>query len=756
MLASEKNKLPHSEVGYVTRSKTAGESCGKCTMFVVGKGMAASCSLVRRPIFSHGWCDRFEAEDAKFAAGGRVGYADGGALPDAPWEAPVAPEAPWASKEPDMTELSKMSESLDPKVSQGRAAFEGVLSGASANFRDEVYGASHASGLPEWLGGIRAPIGAARLAYERFMGEPGDASKEYESAVEQIRAIQKRGKEQHPITSMVGEAAGAIALPGGAALQGATMPARMIRGAATGAVYGAASGAGEGENLAERGSQAATGAAFGAGAGVAAPWLLKGAEKGTELVKDVAGKAIAPFRGAVNPEQEAAKRLADAAIKHFDDKGMPLSADQIKVLTEIGSPQAIIDLLGERGYAIARSAANVSPEAREILKNFIEPRFEAQSSRAVEMARSLVPTHADAAATREALAAAAPQRSPFYRKAFKDGENGIWDDELYNIANSTAMKPIMRDAAMSMETKMVAGRSGVPLSQNGTPTLEFWDQVKRTLDSKINVAKRQGDKETVGDLSAIRTKIVQRMDDATTDAVTGVSSYATARGVAAELFKASDALEAGEKFFASKMRNADFRKVAAKMHDEEKALFAEGYASALVRKLDEAGDRRSILNHIRSSPAERERMEMALGKPAAQKFQTYLQVENIMDRARGAMGNSTTARQMVEMGLAGGASGYLAGGDLTSIVTGALLGSAGRKGVNIAARHVSTQAQRNLAEETARMLVSNDPAVIRKGIERLSRNPRMMKSLQSFDERLARIAAQHPPSFGQGRTEEQQ
>ena len=85
-------------------------------------------------------------------------------------------------------ELSKLSE-MKPQVSQGRAAFEGFLSGASANFRDEFYGASAASGLPEWLGGLRAPVGAARLGYEALAGE-GDATKAYEEGKGRIRGVQ--------------------------------------------------------------------------------------------------------------------------------------------------------------------------------------------------------------------------------------------------------------------------------------------------------------------------------------------------------------------------------------------------------------------------------------------------------------------------------------------------------------------------------------------------------------------------------------
>src|SRR4029077_2108995 len=101
-----------------------------------------------------------------------------GDLPSA--QAAPAPEAKGG--------FAGVAEDLGPKVkiditpgrvSRGEAAKEGDLAGASANFRDEVYGASKASGLPDWMGGFRAPFGAAQLAYEHATGNKGEASKAY-------------------------------------------------------------------------------------------------------------------------------------------------------------------------------------------------------------------------------------------------------------------------------------------------------------------------------------------------------------------------------------------------------------------------------------------------------------------------------------------------------------------------------------------------------------------------------------------------
>ncbi len=51
-----------------------------------------------------------------------------------------------------------------------------------------------------------------------------------------------------------------------------------------------------------------------------------------------------------------------------------------------------------------------------------------------------------------------------------------------------------------------------------------------------------------------------------------------------------------------------------------------------------------------------EQIQIALGPQRATELESMLRVENVMNMARGAVqGNSTTARQLFEMGLAGGA-----------------------------------------------------------------------------------------------------
>lgn len=189
-------------------------------------------------------------------------------FPDAPRDAWADfPDAPGNTMSAAKSELSKLSAGLRPQVSQGRAALEGALSGTGFGLRDEALAASRASGLPEWMGGFRAPIGAARLAYEGLT-EPGTASETYGKTLTDIREVQKSAQEQYPKTYLGSEIAGAVAVPIGSGVNTLRGGARL--GAGLGALYGA----GSGEGIEGRLTGAALGGVGGAATGAAGQAII--------------------------------------------------------------------------------------------------------------------------------------------------------------------------------------------------------------------------------------------------------------------------------------------------------------------------------------------------------------------------------------------------------------------------------------------------------------------------------------------------
>lgn len=204
-------------------------------------------------------------------------WATSDAVPAAVVAAPGADAASGSSSAPWERNWQAPDVASDPKNSTTESAVEGFLTGAGAGFRDEIYGASKASGLPEVLGGFRAPVGAARLAWEKYHdAEPGEASKTYDAAVDEIRARQKSAQEDHPLAFGTAQVGGSI-LPASKIMKvagtGASLGGAIVRSGLAGGVLGGIEGAGNanGGDVTERAIGAAEGAPVGAVVGTAAP-----------------------------------------------------------------------------------------------------------------------------------------------------------------------------------------------------------------------------------------------------------------------------------------------------------------------------------------------------------------------------------------------------------------------------------------------------------------------------------------------------
>lgn len=649
---------------------------------------------------------------------------------------------PAQASQPDaMKELSDISSNaLTPQVGTGRAALEGVLSGASGNFRDEIYGASAASGLPEIFGGFRAPVGAARLAYEAATGNGGQATDTYNSAVNRIREIQKAGEAQHPYATVAGNLAGAVALPVGGAASAATLPGRIAQGATLGAGLGAVYGFGGGENLPDRLRGAAGGAVLGGAVGGAAPVVVEGVTRGARAVGTGIANAV---RGVTNPGDEAARRVAMALqrdIRLDPTAANRMTPGEFAANAQSGGPAAIMDIGGETTRALARSAANTSPEGRQVLNNVINDRFESQSGRLTEWLKKTF-NFPDARATQDAIEKASSAiNRPAYKLAYQQGQR-IWDGELEQLAQAPEVQSAIRIASVQLKNWAVADGLKPPTNPfeivNGitklktdihgygqVPSLQFWDYVKRALDKSNSPTSRQF-------AAALR----EHLDSL-------VPSYMAARQGAAQLFSAENALEAGQKFVTQNFANADAQRALAKFNPLERKLFQDGFVSRLIEQMNQSGDRRSILNAINSSPNAREKMAIVLGPQKYAELEAGLRVEGIMDLARSAIqGNSTTARQLAELGIAGGAYGLGTGGDILNPNPSALMNAALVYGL----LRGKTRINENVSRKVAEMLASNDPTTLLRGIRVLTQNQKLFNSLRVFDSAFAKIGASRAP-----------
>lgn len=538
--------------------------------------------------------------------------------------------------------------------------------------------------------------------------------------------------EAHPIADAVAEISGGVASTGAAAattlgaqamgLTGKTLPQMIARGAASGAAIDSADAAVRGENPLTAG---------GVGAVVGAVSPPVGRLVNAKVVEPVSNL----LRGFAKPGEEAERRVASALDRDIRNNDRGLTLQEMTDAKAGGQPTMLMDAGGETTRALARSAANTSPEGRSTLNQAIDERFASQAPRLAEWLQTTF-HYPNVSAQQDALDnIARTVNRPNYAKAYSEGSGLKFDESLEQISQAPVVQDAIRKTMVSAKNDAAklgftppknpfqfdeTGRLKLKTEDGKTmsPNLQFWDIVKRNLDKTGTPEARDW------------ARILRDHLD------TKVPSYETARAGAAKFFGAGDALEAGQNFVgaSAKFGIPDTRKQLAKMSADERQLFQDGYVSRLVETIEKTGDRRTILNKISASPAAREEMNVALGRERAAEVEARLRIEGVMDLARPAVeGNSTTTRQLVELGLAGGVGGYEGyQGDPQALVKAALVYGAARGHRAI---------DDNVAKHVAKLLASSDVSQLQKGIRLISRNQNMMGAIRNADAALGAIAA---------------
>lgn len=564
----------------------------------------------------------------------------------------------------------------------------------------------------------------------------------YEQVLESERDKLAQVQRERPVASVAGEITGALLtaplMPAANILRGANVASRAVNAAATGGLLGGVYGFGSGQDGVENRLQNAigTGAVGALTGGIGAP-LVEGIVAGTRSL-------AAPFRGMINPEIEAQRRVATAIAA--DNPNVPnptrTAADTIEAANAQNIPMVVADAGGDTTRALARSAANTSPPARTALNTAVNDRFEAQGDRISDTVRAIVGGNPDAPAVREQLLNAARDvNRPAYQRAYAEGQN-LWDEALEQLAQAPDMQTAIRAATIrgnnqaavngfeQVRNPFVFGPNGqVSLRTNpdgsfAIPNLQFWDAVKQNLD-KINTRESQ----------FLARALRDHLD-------TLVPSYRDARAGAAAAFGAQDALEAGQNFVSTSMPIKEARIAFQRLNNAERELFAQGFASDLLDKIAKSGDRRNVINSIFQSADARQRLQLALGPQGAARLEAAARIENIMDMLRTAVqGNSTTARQLAELGLAG-ASNPLGAGVLGA-GTGVMTGDWRYGGLTFAAllsRRVAGRVDERVAARVGEMLASNDPQVLRNAYNIVARNRSMLQAVRRAESDLFRLS----------------
>lgn len=554
---------------------------------------------------------------------------------------------------------------------------------------------------------------------------------------DQMRAIQEKALRDNPKTALAGNLVGSTAIlaPLGATSLGGqllgmsgSLPARIGMSAASNAAMSGADTAIRGGGIGDIAQSAAIGGGIG-GAIPAVGAVLKGAGS---AIADRVGSFVG---GAVNPAGEAGRRVARALATDKKIPGATLSQADIAAAARNGQPLMNADLGGETTRALARAAANQSPGARGAMERIVSDRFADQGSRVGRLVSRLTGGKTDDLMMIDGLRdMASAANKPAYNKAFSSPRaQDMWDQRFAQLMQAPAVQKAAMDATKRGANRAAAsgfqavknpfveqnGRFMLRVNRDGSvakPTLQFWDQVKRNLDGDIGVAQRAGDKTLAADLMALKSNLVNTLDST-------VPEYKAARQGAAAWFGAEDAVDAGRMFAKSTRSIPEFKRGILAMKPAEREAFETGFASELIDQARSAGDRTNVITRMFKSPEQRAKMEMAFGPARAREIEAFVRVETAMDAFRNAFGNSTTARQLAEMGVIGGGA-WLWTGDYKTGITAAALTQG--------ARYAGKKIDGNVMTKMAEMLLSNDPALVTKAVHSATMSPQYMAAIDAL------------------------
>lgn len=655
------------------------------------------------------------------------------------------------AKYDDALERVRRTQFADMTDDQWKSYSDSVL--APVNVTQQG-GMSSTLGFGDEIAGVVAGFGgAARQA----LGSEGDS---FARSFDDVQALEEArynlGAEQNGPVGQAVEIAGSLATLAPArnaagilasqVIGPTTQAARRapglvgtaINSSLAGGLMGAAEGFGRASGPIEnRVEGAKAGGIAGATIGAAVPI----GTAGLGLTGRLAYNAAAPtVRAAMDASGEAVRRLG-VAFGRDAAAGNVMNRVDEAAARAAGLPLSNVDRGGETVRALARSVANQNPEARQTLTNLAQDRFRTQADRASNFVRRVMGGATDDVALQTRLEnGARASNRPAYQSAYNEqAARAIWNPRIRQLMQSDIFRGAI-NAAESAGTDQAAIQGGKAVrnpfvfSQDGNitlrqmpdgsralPSLEFWDIVQRNLRRVQKTAQRAGDDTLASTADQLRRALNTELD-------TAVPKFQKARAGAYEFFQAEDALEAGRNAVRATDRVPEAKQAHSKMSAADKDAAAVGYASSLIDMVNKAQDRGNVIESLFSSPARRELNELFLGKARAQQIEAYVRVEMLADRLRGSLGNSTTARQLVELGIGGGA-GFALSGDWMGALSGAALTRGGR--------YVGEKVDAKVMEELAKLLTSRDPKAIERAVQQASLSPAWMAAVRQLSDNIS-------------------
>lgn len=486
-----------------------------------------------------------------------------------------------------------------PKPSMAGGIARSLAQGASFGFADEAEAA------------IRALV-------DNDDGE--DFSSSYRRNRDQVRQELELFREANPGIALTSEVIGGFAVPGfGAAktvAKGATLAARVARGAAVGAGTGAVFGAGTAKEVEEVPFESTKGAAFGAGVGAALP---------------LAGAAISTARSVASPSAGAARRIGQAVRR--DGMTPDQIAGALDEAKKLGRPAKVADVGGSALRRELEVAAQSPGEAGQIVEKALAARNKQQLER---LSRDLVKgTGVKSDTILNAIDSTMKTRSeaakPVYKRAM-DFSAEI-NDDIVNAWNQTTKTPLGKQA-LGKARKILNVENF-----DDAPLMERIDAFKRGLDDIIGASKRKGENAIARKALEVKDRLVSIVDISNPD-------YRNARQIWENGSNYLEAIDNGRKIMQPGVTASKLSQEFKSLTNAEQEAYRIGAVDSIITKFRQQSAKEPNLIKILRSPEMRDKLKAIMNPRQAERLDKILDLEDVMfaTSAQALKGSQTAQR----------------------------------------------------------------------------------------------------------------
>jgi len=596
--------------------------------------------------------------------------------------------------------VGKVREFLDPTAPAG--ADEAWKEATKAI--EEAKTVEEKAGTHSRVMGVDFPTSRGMQEFAKRQGVPG---MDYDPSTPGGRILSTVGEFGG---SALGFGAPGMIAKGGtkAALKAAVSPATLGAGAAAGAAH---------EVMPDSVLAPIVGTFLGAGVGAGAGALGR--------------RAAGAARDVIAPVSGAERRLMDTLRADARDGTARMTPQQFMAAQEAGQPVTMLDMAGDKTTELLSRLGARSPKTLQKLNEGILNRNEAMRTANADFVTRTFNLTEPAGATAEAMRL----------------EQKQVNDRLYNLArNNPAAQSIQTPRLNELSTYGPVRRAmddvgefaadpkmGIvaPTAERGG-NLAFWDQVKQNLDDQIDALYRTGEHN--------RANIIRGWKDDLLQQLNSVDGYAEARATAAAGFGARNALEAGVKF-ANKpdtFKTQELLNRIERFNPEERQLFLQGVGHTLLNK---AQSTPNAFTKFVTNRETSERLRAAMGPEMYDQLYGFARATQNMGVA------NTIAAATVPAGRFSGHYGVLGGIGLSAMELSYLPPDLIPKmiagwALDQAMKAARTAAEKRIAPEVGRLMMSTDPADLQRLGRLLQESPEARSLLDSSHASLLRLSAQ--------------